>query len=155
MSEIKIKAIESGVAIILPYEDNANYSKSEHGLGISHNYALDVVGDWSKYLQKILRDNLNKMKETLAANLENCSLVTKNLIVFSNGKRIPLGTYGSHVNAIKALEEGNYSKFLCCYVQITRNALIQVREPNPEKQSAFTLEQLNDVLNAADHDCID
>ena len=155
MSEIKIKAIESGVAIILPYEDNANYSKSSHGLGISRGYAIDVVGSWSKYLQKILRDQLKKTKETIFTNIDNRALVSKNLLVFNNGERVALGTYGSYVSAISALEEGNYSEFLRCYVQQTEDALMQVREPNPEKQGAFRLDELISILQAADHDCID
>lgn len=155
MSEIKIKAIESGVAIILPYEDNANYSKSNHGLGISRGYAIDVVGAWSKYLQKILQDRLEKMKVTIFSNLNNRTFVSKNLLVFKNGERVALETYGSYVCAIKALEEGNYSEFLRCYVQQTKNALMQVREPNPERQGDFHLDALISVLEAADHDCID
>lgn len=152
---LNIKSTEMGIAIVLPYQDNANYSKSVHGLGICTGYAFDVLGSWSKYLQKILKDRQKQMESILINNLDNLCFVSKTLIVTNDGQKFPIGTYGAHSLAIEALENEHWGDFLHGYVEIAMAALMQVREPNPEKQGDFRLNELVSVLNAADHDCID
>lgn len=152
---LKIKQTEMGLAIVLPYQDNANYSKSVHGLGICKGYAFDVLGSWSKYLQKILKDRQKRMESILVNNLDNLCFVSKNLIVMNDGQKFPVGTYGAHSLAIEALENERWGDFLNNYVETAMVALMQVREPNPERQGNFRLDELISILQAADHDCID
>lgn len=152
---LNIKQVETGIAIVLPYKDNANYSKSTHGLGISKGMAYDILGSWSKYLQKILGDRQKQMETTLLNNFNSLCLVSKNLIVANNGNKFSVEAYYNYSRAIETLENERWGEFLNNYVQITMNALMQVREPNPEKQGSFRLDELISVLQAADHDCID
>lgn len=152
---LNIKSTEMGLAIVLPYQDNANYSKSTHGLGISKGMAYDVLGSWSKYLQKILGDRQRQMETTLLGNINSLCFVSNTLIVTNDGHKFPIGTYGAHGLAIEALRNERWGEFLNNYVQIATSALMQVKEPNPEKQGYFRLDELVTVLQAADHDCID
>lgn len=152
---LNIKSTEMGLAIVLPYQDNANYSKSTHGLGICKGYAFDVLGSWSKHLQKILGDRRKQMETTLLGNINSLCFVSKNLIVTNDGQKFPIETYGAHCLAIEALKNECWGDFLNNYVDIAMSALMQVKEPNPDKQGYFRLDELVTVLQAAEHDCID
>lgn len=152
---LNIKQTESGLALIIPFQDNTNYSKSKLGLGICKGLAFDILGCWSEYLQKILGDRQKKMEAILVNNLNNLRLVSKTLIVTNDGHKFPIGTYGSHCRAIEALQNGRWGEFLSSYAEITMVALMQVREPNPEEQGNFRLDELISILQAADHDCIE
>lgn len=152
---LNIKSTEMGLAIVLPYQDNANYSKSTHGLGICKGYAFDVLGSWNKYLQKILSDRQKQMESALLKNINSLCFVSKNLIVTNDGQKFPIGTYGAHCLAIEALENEHWGEFLNNYVDIAMSALMQVKEPNPEKQGHFRLDELITVLQAVAHDEIE
>ncbi len=152
---LNIKQTENGIAIVLPFKDNANYSKSTHGLGISKGMAFDVLGSWNKYLQKILGDRQKQMENTLLNSIDSLCFISKTLIVTNDGRKFSIGTYGAHCLAIEALKNENWGEFLRNYTQVTMAALMQVQEPNPEKQGYFRLDELVTVLQAADHDCID
>lgn len=152
---LNIKSTEMGLAIVLPYQDNANYSKSVHGLGVSKGMAYDVLGSWSKYLQKILSDRQKQMETTLLGSINSLCFVSKNLIVTNDGHKFPIETYGAHCLAIEALQNERWGDFLNNYVDIAMSALMQVKEPNPDKQGYFRLDELVTVLQAAEHDCID
>lgn len=148
---MEIKTTSEGIAIVIPYQDNANYKYP----ALTKGYAHDVIGSWSPYLIKVIEQRKECLERVLLNNIGNLSLVSKCLIITNDGQRFALGTYGSHLRAIAALKESNWSEFLRCYVQITQVALMTVKEPNPEKMGTFTLNELINVLGAADHDCIE
>jgi len=152
---MKIKSTEMGLAIVLPYQDNANYSKSVHGFGITRAYAHKVLAAWSTYLDKLLLDRLNQMQKTLLNNVNNLCFVSKNLVVTNQGERFSVGAFGSLTDAVNELREERWKEFLYHHAQQAIQALVLVKGGNPPVYNDVCLDELLSVLNAADHDCID
>lgn len=153
MKRLKINKNEVGIVITIPYQNNANYAKSAHGLGISYALAYDVLGAWSKHLQLILTDRARKMEEIFTSNINNLCCVQEHVIVTAQDKKFYPSTYNTICDAVETLEAGEWKKFLLHYAQTAIYTLVMYN--NPSAQCEISLECLMDVLSAADHDCID
>lgn len=153
MRKLNLKSTYEGIAITIPYQNNRVEATTSRPIGITRSYAHSVIAAWNKHLQLILTDRARKMEQTVLTNLGELSFVGKSMLEAKDGSRVVLGTYEATCRAVEALESEQYKEFLTNYTQPAIQALIAYE--NPSVQNNYTLEQLSEVLMAADHDCLD
>lgn len=149
---MEIKLTETGVAIVLPFQDNANYnSHSFHE--INKGYAFDCLGAWNEYLRKLLGDHISKKEAMLAEHINKTVYVNEDgYMVFSDGQKFRLTTYAMWKSMMTVLENGSHTTFLRNFPRELLNILVLSRDRvHPAELGGFTLEDLVTVLQAADH----
>lgn len=153
MKKLNLKPTEEGIAIILPYQNNRVEATTSRPIGITRSYAHSVIAAWNKHLQLILTDKARKIEQNIIKNLGDLSFVGKTMLEARDGSRVTFRVYEAICEAVEALESEKYKEFLTNYAQQAIVALIAF--DNPSAQNNYSLEQLSEVLMAAEHDCID
>lgn len=153
---MEIKVTETGIAVILPFQDNANYNNRSFR-EINKGYALDCLGSWNEYIRKMLGDHISKKEAMLAEHINKVVYANKDgYMVFSDGWKFRLATHDKWLLMQLTLENESHTTFLRNFARETLNILILSRDRvHPAELGGFTLEDLVCVLQAAEHNEIE